>query len=85
MKYVPSSSSITQGIDVVKSRMQGLEAHKYKGTMDCVAQIMKNEGIGGFYKGMGPRLTRVCIEVALTMSMYGEIVKMLDKVWKTDP
>lgn len=69
---------------MVKSRMQGLEAHKYKGTFDCASQILKHEGIGGFYKGMGPRLTRVCIEVALTMSMYGEIVKVLDKVWKTE-
>lgn len=31
-------------IDVVKTRMQGLEASKYKGTMDCFVQIWKNEG-----------------------------------------
>lgn len=72
-----------QGIDVVKSRMQGLEAAKYSSTMDCVGQIMKNEGIAGFYKGVGPRLTRVCLEVGITMSLYGEIVKALDKVWDT--
>lgn len=72
-----------QGIDVVKSRMQGLEASKYSSTMDCVGQIMKNEGIAGFYKGVGPRLTRVCLEVGITMSLYGEIVKALDKVWDT--
>jgi solute carrier family 25 citrate transporter 1 len=74
-----------QGIDVVKSRMQGLEAAKYKSTLDCVGQIMKNEGIAGFYKGVGPRLTRVCLEVGITMSLYGEIVKFLDTVWDTTP
>ena len=31
-------------IDVVKTRMQGLEASKYKNTMDCFVQIWKNEG-----------------------------------------
>lgn len=31
-------------IDVVKTRMQGLEAAKYKNTMDCFVQIWKNEG-----------------------------------------
>lgn len=31
-------------IDVVKTRMQGLEASKYKNTMDCFAQIWKYEG-----------------------------------------
>lgn len=74
-----------QGIDVVKSRMQGLDAHKYRSTGHCVSEILKNEGPMAFYKGVGPRLTRVCCEVGITMSIYGEIVKVLDKFWKTDP
>lgn len=74
-----------QGIDVVKSRMQGLDAHKYRSTGHCVSEILKNEGAMAFYKGVGPRLTRVCCEVGITMSIYGEIVKVLDKFWKTDP
>lgn len=74
-----------QGIDVVKSRMQGLDAHKYRSTMHCVSEILKNEGVLAFYKGTGPRLTRVCCEVGITMSLYGEVVKLLNKVWKTDP
>lgn len=74
-----------QGIDVVKSRMQGLEAHKYRSTVHCVTELMKKEGPMAFYKGVGPRLTRVCLEVGITMSLYGEIVKVLDKYWKTDP
>jgi len=73
-----------QGIDVVKSRMQGLDAGKYSSTLQCATQIIKNEGIGALYKGVGPRLTRVCCEVAITMSLYGEIVKMLNVVWVTD-
>jgi len=31
-------------LDVVKTRMQGLEAHKYKNTVDCARQILVNEG-----------------------------------------
>lgn len=73
-----------QGIDVVKSRMQGLNAAQYSSSLDCAMQIMKQEGIGGFYKGVGPRLTRVTLEVAITMSMYSEIVAFLDSVWKTE-
>jgi len=30
-------------------------------------------------------MTRVCLEVGITMSLYGEIVKLLNMVWKTDP
>jgi len=29
-------------------------------------------------------MTRVCFEVAITMSLYGEVVKFLDSVWKTE-
>jgi hypothetical protein len=71
-------------IMTVKSRMQGLEAHKYRSTIHCVTEIMKNEGIFAFYKGVGPRLTRVCLEVAITMSLYGEIVKALDVVRRSE-
>jgi solute carrier family 25 citrate transporter 1 len=74
---------IFQGIDVIKSRMQGLDAHKYKSTMDCLSQLIKNEGVMALYKGVGPRLARVCCEVAITMSLYGEVVKFLNTVWIT--
>lgn len=72
-----------QGIDVIKSRMQGLDAHKYKSSLDCLAQLIKNEGVLALYKGVGPRLARVCCEVAITMSLYGEVVKFLNTVWIT--
>jgi solute carrier family 25 citrate transporter 1 len=62
---------------IVKSRMQGLDAHKYRSTGHCISEILKNEGAMAFYKGVGPRLTRVCCEVGITMSIYGEIVKVV--------
>ncbi len=34
----------------VKTRMQGLEAKKYKGTLDCIVQIINKEGIPAFWK-----------------------------------
>ena len=36
------------------------------------------------YKGVGPRLSRVCCEVAITMTLYGEVVKLLDSLWSTE-
>eukprot|EP01118_Nematostelium_gracile_P000063 TRINITY_DN10057_c0_g1_i2.p1 TRINITY_DN10057_c0_g1~~TRINITY_DN10057_c0_g1_i2.p1 ORF type:complete len:307 (-),score=84.69 TRINITY_DN10057_c0_g1_i2:22-942(-) len=68
-------------IDVVKTRMQGLDAHKYSGSWDCCKQILKNEGIKGFYKGTTPRLGRVCLDVAITMTLYTQIMQLLDKLW----
>jgi len=74
---------IFQGLDVIKSRMQGLDAAKYASSMDCLKQLIQNEGIMALYKGVGPRMTRVCCEVAITMTLYGEVVKLLDSVWDT--
>lgn len=72
-----------QFIDVIKSRMQGLEAHKYRSSMHCLTELIKNEGVMALYKGVGPRLSRVCAEVAITMTLYGEVVKLLNKYWIT--
>lgn len=46
-------------MDVIKTRMQGLGAGKYKGVADCAMQILRNEGPAAFYKGATARLTRV--------------------------
>ncbi|KAM6965024.1 tricarboxylate transport protein B, mitochondrial [Aplochiton taeniatus] len=71
-------------LDVIKTRMQGLEAHKYKNTLDCAVKIMRHEGLRGFYKGTVPRLGRVCLDVAIVFIIYEEVVKVLNTVWKTD-
>jgi len=73
-----------QGIDVIKSRMQGIEGSKYTSSLHCLSELVKNEGILALYKGVGPRISRVCCEVAITMSLYGEVVKLLNKYWITD-
>ncbi|CAL1300405.1 unnamed protein product [Larinioides sclopetarius] len=71
-------------IDVVKTRMQGLEAHKYKNTFHCMYEIAKNEGFFAFYKGTVPRLSRVCLDVAITFMIYDSFMDLFNKVWKTD-
>ncbi len=68
-------------IDVIKTNMQGLDAHKYKGPLDCAGQIWRSEGVRGFYKGAIPRMTRVVLDVALTFTLYENIKQVLDKAW----
>jgi solute carrier family 25 citrate transporter 1 len=71
-------------IDVIKTRMQGLQAGRYKSTIDCAVQIMKNEGPRAFYKGATARLARVCLDVTVIMVLYEQINNALDSVWKTE-
>jgi solute carrier family 25 citrate transporter 1 len=67
-------------IDVVKTNMQGLDAHKFNGPMDCASKIWKTEGFMGFYKGVMPRMTRVVLDVALTFTLYENLKNLMDYV-----
>lgn len=62
-------------IDVVKSRMQGLDAAKYRNAFHCVKTILQEDGIRGFYKGTVPRLGRVCGSVLLFVIVFN-LVRM---------
>jgi len=68
-------------LDVVKTRMQSLDAAKYKNTFDCMKQIMTNEGPRAFYKGTLPRMSRVCLDVAITFMIYDTFMEYFNKVW----
>jgi solute carrier family 25 citrate transporter 1 len=69
-------------LDVVKTRMQGLEASRYKNTLDCAKKIWVNEGPRAFYKGTIPRMSRVCLDVAITFMIYDSFMEYFDKLWK---
>ncbi len=71
-------------IDVIKSRMQGLDAARYTGVVNCAQVTWQEGGMAAIYKGVIPRGTRVMCEVGITMSLYGEIVKVLNYFWHTD-
>jgi len=58
-------------IDVIKTRMQGLQAAEYKNTLDCAKQIMMKEGPKAFYKGATARLARVCLDVTAVRIVVG--------------
>ena len=68
-------------LDVVKTRMQGLEASKYKNTWDCAKKIMMNEGPRAFYKGTMSRMSRVVLDVATGFVVYDSFMEIFNKIW----
>jgi len=68
-------------LDVIKTRMQSLDAKKYENTWDCAKQIMTNEGPRAFYKGTLPRMSRVVLDVAITFMIYDSFMELFNKVW----
>ncbi|XP_019871775.1 putative tricarboxylate transport protein, mitochondrial [Aethina tumida] len=67
-------------LDVVKTRMQSLEAHKYKNIFDCIQQIWNNEGPRAFYKGTVPRLIRVGLDAGVTFTVYDLIMDAFNTI-----
>lgn len=67
-------------LDVVKTRMQGLGSDQFSSTWDCVQKMYRNEGLRSFYKGLGPRLTKVSMEVAIAFTMYNTFLDLFAKL-----
>lgn len=65
-------------VDVIKTKMQGFQATRYTGTLNCIKVTFAEEGLKGFYKGMGARMGRVSADVALTF-FFVEKVKLIVK------
>lgn len=65
------AGSATYPYQVVRARLQTYDAsHTYKNTRDALAQIWANEGLRGFYRGLGPNLLRVLPSTWVTFLVY---------------
>lgn len=71
---------LTMPFDVVKTRMQGLDAAMYEGTVDCVQKVYTSEGITAFWKGMAARLPRVVFGQSITLAGYDVFMRLLSKI-----
>jgi solute carrier family 25 carnitine/acylcarnitine transporter 20/29 len=66
--------------DVVKSKMQSDgfgEAMKYKSMRDCFAKTYRAEGLGGFWRGIGPTLLRAMPVSAGTFATVEVTMRMI--------
>jgi len=55
-------------IDVVKTRMQASNSNVK--VLNVVIELFAQQGIGGFYKGLGPRLLRIVPGQGITFGVY---------------
>ncbi|GLD95281.1 hypothetical protein PINS_up003925 [Pythium insidiosum] len=63
--------------DVVKTRMQGLQAAQYKNTLDCMRQMVRQEGPLVFYSGVVPRLGRVIPGQGVIFMTYDAVTRFV--------
>ncbi|KAK2848531.1 hypothetical protein FQN49_005634 [Arthroderma sp. PD_2] len=61
----------TYPYQVLRARLQTYDARgTYKGVRDAFDQILRTEGVAGFYKGLGPNLVRVLPSTWVTFLVY---------------
>jgi solute carrier family 25 (adenine nucleotide translocator) protein 4/5/6/31 len=80
---VTASGLVAYPFDTVRRRIQmesdkPPESRMYKGTVDCAAKVLKNEGFGGMYKGALANIFRG-VGASLVLVLYGEIQLALEK------
>ncbi|KAH9917904.1 mitochondrial carrier [Epithele typhae] len=64
-------------VDVIKVRLMNDKTHQYRGALDCVRQIMANEGAFGFFKGFGMCWARLGTHTVLTFLIFERVRSML--------
>ncbi|KAF5352929.1 hypothetical protein D9758_007956 [Tetrapyrgos nigripes] len=68
----------TMPLDVIKTRMQSLEARQnYKNSFHCAYRIFTEEGILRFWTGTTPRLTRLVLSGGIVFTVYEQIIKLI--------
>ncbi len=63
-------------IDPANSNGSGVE-RRYKGTIDCIVKIWKQDRAVGFFRGIIPNILKVVPSSALTFLVYEETLKIL--------
>lgn len=65
------AGTMTYPYQVIRARLQTYDADKtYRSARDVVLQVWRQEGLGGFYKGLGPNLLRVVPSTCVTFLVY---------------
>jgi solute carrier family 25 citrate transporter 1 len=78
------SSIVNQPVDTIKTRMQGVGAEKFKGSLDCVLQTVRGEGVMALYKGLIPRLGRVVPGQGIIFGTYNQVSPMVERLFTGD-
>ncbi|CEQ42669.1 SPOSA6832_04518, partial [Sporobolomyces salmonicolor] len=68
----------TMPLDVIKTRMQSLEARQnYRNSFHCAARIFSEEGVLRFWRGATPRLARLVLSGGIVFTVYEKVILLI--------
>ena len=71
------SIAMTQPVDVIKTRMQGMDSMRYGNTFRCFLVLLREEGPWVFMHGIVPRALRTSLGAGITFALYPVIKQVL--------
>lgn len=71
----------TMPFDNMKTKLQALDSKiAYRGSLHCLQEIVRVDGVRGLWKGTTPRLIRMSVAGVLAFSIYEQVVALTRKV-----
>nr|CDS26064.1 mitochondrial thiamine pyrophosphate carrier [Hymenolepis microstoma] len=75
------STVICQPIDVVRTRLVGQGQRKvYHGVCHAMKQILRDEGLPGFFKGLSPSLSLIVPQTAIAFATYEKLKRAFSEI-----
>ena len=72
-------------LSVIKVRMEAPQANAYKSVYDGMIHIYTEEGVRGYYRGLGPALLRDLPFSAMAFSLYNQYKRFLTEMFGEGP
>lgn len=70
----------TMPFDNMKTKLQALDSKVvYRGSLHCLQEIVRVDGVKGLWKGTTPRLVRLSVAGVLAFSIYEQVVALTRK------
>ncbi|KAI1047262.1 hypothetical protein LB505_014508, partial [Fusarium chuoi] len=72
---------LTQPLDTIKTRMQGLQARtRYRNSLACAKSILEQEGVLALWRGAVARSTRLVMSGGIVFMVYEKVIEGLDVI-----
>jgi len=68
----------TMPLDVIKTRMQSLDARaQYRNSFHCAYRIFTEEGVLRFWTGTTPRMARLVLSGGIVFTIYEKVILLI--------
>ncbi|KAF2495935.1 mitochondrial carrier [Lophium mytilinum] len=74
-------TAMTNPFDAIKTRLQ-LLPQKYGNMVQAAKLMLKEEGVGALFDGLGIRMARKAVSSALAWTLYEELIRRAEVRWK---